>query len=446
MTPSAAGTVHVVGAGIAGLTAAWQLQQHGITVRVFEREPEAGGRMRTVTQDGFRIELGASILGTNYTRMLALIKELGITDQWGRATAECGFWRDGRVHRLRADSLTDFIRTPLIGWRSKLSLAKVLPTLVRNRKYLDWDTTDRNTELDQVSASHYTLDKLTPEIHDILCEPLFGGGIVLGDPAELAAADMFFYAAKLLVPHFNSAHGVGLLTRTLASRLPVTCDATVTGVRTTDQGTTLSWTHHDIPQPDEHADAVIVALPAPHVPGILPQLSAQDAAYLRSVPYSRGLVASYGLSRRPAEPSPTVFTARATHPHIAGIELHHNKISNRVDNAQGLITVHPRKEFTDCWWDKDDTAITQELLNAAATILPGIENTVVTTLISRRDPALVVRPVGGYAALRAFNARRPTADPRIQLAGDYFGPSSTYGALLSGEQAADRTLDHLTAP
>ncbi|MGF1425374.1 protoporphyrinogen/coproporphyrinogen oxidase [Kitasatospora sp. LaBMicrA B282] len=446
MTPSAPRTVHVVGGGIAGLSAAWRLQQRGITVRVFEREPEAGGRMRTVTQDGYRIELGASILGTNYTRMLALIKELGIADQWGRARAECGFWRDGQVHRLRADSLTDFVRTPLIGLRSKLSLARVLPTLIRNRKYLDWDTTDRNTELDQVSASDYTLDRLTPEIHDILCEPLFGGGIVLGDPAELAAADMFFYAAKLLVPHFNSAQGVGLLTRTLAERLPVTCDATVTAVHTTDRGTALTWSHHGVPQPDEHADAVIVALPAPHVPSVLPQLPDEDAAYLRSVPYSRGLVVSYGLSRRPAEPSPTVFTARATHPQIAGIELHHNKIAHRVEAGQGLITVHPRKEFTDRWWDKDDTAITQELLNAAATILPGIASSVTTTLISRRDPALVVRPVGGYAALRTFNARRRTADPRIQLAGDYFGPSSTYGALLSGEHAADRTLDHLTAP
>ncbi|WP_438479375.1 FAD-dependent oxidoreductase, partial [Streptomyces asiaticus] len=61
----------------------------------------------------------------------------------------------------------------------------------------------------------------------------------------------------------------------------------------------------------------------------------------------------------------------------------------------------------------------------------------------RQDPALVVRPPGGYADLRAFNARRRAADPRLQLAGDYFGPSSTYGALRSGEQAAARLLSHL---
>ncbi|AGK81846.1 hypothetical protein SFUL_6969 [Streptomyces microflavus DSM 40593] len=49
------------------------------------------------------------------------------------------------------------------------------------------------------------------------------------------------------------------------------------------------------------------------------------------------------------------------------------------------------------------------------------------------------QPVG------AFNARRRTTDPRLQLAGDYFGPSSTYGALRSGEQAAARILNHLPA-
>ncbi|MFD8116577.1 hypothetical protein [Streptomyces microflavus] len=45
--------------------------------------------------------------------------------------------------------------------------------------------------------------------------------------------------------------------------------------------------------------------------------------------------------------------------------------------------------------------------------------------------------------MRTFNARRPAADPAIQLAGDYFGPSSTYGALLSGRQAAQHTLTYL---
>ncbi|MEU3949653.1 FAD-dependent oxidoreductase [Streptomyces sp. NPDC029526] len=96
------------------------------------------------------------------------------------------------------------------------------------------------------------------------------------------------------------------------------------------------------------------------------------------------------------------------------------------------------------WWGADDDTITREAITTTAAVFPGIPRTVLTSRVSRRDPALVVRPPGGYAALRAFNARRRTADPRIQLAGDYFGPSSTYGALRSGEHAATRLLEHLS--
>ncbi|GAA0451277.1 NAD(P)/FAD-dependent oxidoreductase [Streptomyces olivaceiscleroticus] len=444
MTGSAPRTVYVIGGGIAGLTAAWRLQQRGVTVRVFEREPQVGGRMCTITQGGFRIETGASILGTNYTGMLDLIKELGISEQWGPATAVCGFLHNGRLHRVRAASKVDFLRTPIIGVRSKLALARVLPDLIRHRRCLDWDTMEHNADLDRLSVTEYSQRHLTREIHDRLCEPLFGGSVVLGDPTQLAAADMFFYAAKLLVPHFNSPHGVGLLPQTLADRLPVTLDATVTDVHTTDRGITLSWTHHGRPQPDAHADAAILALPAPHVPGLLAELPSEDAAYLRSVPYSRGLITTFGLSHPPKETSPTIFTTRDAHPEIAGIELHHNKLPGRVDGDRGLITVHPRKDFTEGWWDEEDTAIAERLLQAASTILPGVRDAVLTHHVSRRDPALVVRPPGGYAQLRAFNTRRRTADPRIQLAGDYFGPSSTYGALRSGEHAATRLLDHFT--
>ena len=107
------------------------------------------------------------------------------------------------------------------------------------------------------------------------------------------------------------------------------------------------------------------------------------------------------------------------------------------------MTLHPRQDFTDRCWDATDDTVTEQAVAAAERVFPGIRSTVLTSHVSRQDPALVVRPPGGYAELRAFNGRRRSRDPRIQLAGDYFGPSSTYGALRSGEQATARLLRHL---
>ncbi|MFJ1593946.1 protoporphyrinogen/coproporphyrinogen oxidase [Kitasatospora albolonga] len=442
-------TAIVVGAGIAGLTAAWRLRQAGLRVRVLERGPAAGGRMRTVEHDGFRVELGASILGRNYTGMLGLIEELGLSQQFGPSSTLCGFGRDDTVHRLRTDSRADLLRTRLVGLRTKAAVFRALPNFLAHRRRLDWDTMDRNTYLDTLSATQYARRHLTREAIDHLCEPLFGGGIVLASPDRMAAADMLFYTAKLLVPHFNSPQGVGLLTRTLADRLPVELNSPVTSVRRDADGLSVTWRDGKEggggagEERTERADAVVVAVPAPQVPGILPDLSAPDRDYLSSVPYSRALIVSLGLERPPPERAFALFLARRTHPALVGVELHHNKIPGRVDDGRGLITLHPRQEFTDLWWDADDTTVTEQAVIAAGAVFPGLRETVLTSHVSRQDPALVVRPPGGYADLRAFNARRRAADPRLQLAGDYFGPSSTYGALRSGEQAAARLLRHL---
>ena len=51
-------SVVVVGAGIAGLSCAWQLQQAGHDVEVLEREKTPGGRMRSERRDGFILEKG----------------------------------------------------------------------------------------------------------------------------------------------------------------------------------------------------------------------------------------------------------------------------------------------------------------------------------------------------------------------------------------------------
>lgn len=308
-TPAA--TAVVVGAGIAGLAAAWRLRRAGLRVRVREREPAAGGRMRTVDHDGFRVELGASILGRNYTGMLRLIEELGLTHQFGPSSTLCGFDRDNTVHRLCTDSRGDLLRTRLIGPRTKAAVFRALPNFLAHRRCLDWDTMDRNTYPDALSASQYARRHLTQEAIDHLCEPLFGGGIVLASPDRMAAADMLFYTAKLLVPHFNSPQGAGLLTRTLADRLDVELNTRVTAVRRRDDGFSVTWRDGGGGEHTDRADAVVVAVPAPCVPGILPELAPLDRDYLSSLPYSRALIVSLGLERPPRGKGPSPSSSPA---------------------------------------------------------------------------------------------------------------------------------------
>lgn len=73
--------VAIVGAGIAGLTAAWRLRQAGVPVRVYEAQSRIGGRMLSLRDhfaDGQVVELGGELIDTGHVRIRALADELDL--------------------------------------------------------------------------------------------------------------------------------------------------------------------------------------------------------------------------------------------------------------------------------------------------------------------------------------------------------------------------------
>ncbi len=79
MTGAAAEHVVVVGAGLAGLSAARLLGRAGIGVTVVEARDRVGGRTEAgTTSDGTRVELGGQWLGPGQNRMYELVDELGL--------------------------------------------------------------------------------------------------------------------------------------------------------------------------------------------------------------------------------------------------------------------------------------------------------------------------------------------------------------------------------
>lgn len=65
--------VVVVGAGIAGLTAAYILQKKGYKVHVFEAAKQVGGRIRTDKVEGFSLDRGLQLFHTAYPELKSVI-------------------------------------------------------------------------------------------------------------------------------------------------------------------------------------------------------------------------------------------------------------------------------------------------------------------------------------------------------------------------------------
>ncbi|MFD4433063.1 FAD-dependent oxidoreductase, partial [Nocardia sp. NPDC058497] len=73
-------TVAVIGAGLAGLTAARALHRAGVDVLVLEAADRSGGRaMSETTALGSRVDLGGQWIGHDHHRLSALATELGAT-------------------------------------------------------------------------------------------------------------------------------------------------------------------------------------------------------------------------------------------------------------------------------------------------------------------------------------------------------------------------------
>ncbi|MCB9554379.1 MAG: FAD-dependent oxidoreductase, partial [Myxococcales bacterium] len=97
--------VGVVGAGLAGLHAAWRLERGGLPVRVFDAGERIGGRLLTLRdqfEDGLVAELGGEFIEAEHRRMRALAGELGVAldllaGEGGAAAAPDVFHFGGRV-------------------------------------------------------------------------------------------------------------------------------------------------------------------------------------------------------------------------------------------------------------------------------------------------------------------------------------------------------------
>lgn len=115
VSPPEQAEVLVLGAGIAGLYAAWLLQRQGIDALVIEASDRIGGRLLTLDHLRGAPEAGGQTLDAMYARTLAMLAELGIPT-YPRRTYAPGFalyvngmlvhsdaWKESPANRLQGE-------------------------------------------------------------------------------------------------------------------------------------------------------------------------------------------------------------------------------------------------------------------------------------------------------------------------------------------------------
>jgi protoporphyrinogen/coproporphyrinogen III oxidase len=432
----------VVGAGIAGLSAAFRLKQAGFGVRVLEAGDSLGGRMSTVCRDGYRIDPAASFISSACGQMTRLIADAGIGSRVGPTSSLFGIPRGGVIHRMSMDAPLSAARTRLLSRRAKLGLLSVIAEVGRRRRAIDYADLARSAPFDDESLGAYARRRLSPEAYDYFVEPMSAGcfGVL---PDEVSKAGFFFMLANFLFAGgcLNSPDGIGFLAEGLASHVVVEREARVRHVEETGGGVEVTWEVAGGAERTEAADVAVLAVPAPLMLPLYPQLPVDQREIISAIEYTRSISVSFGLEQLPPEPSAMMLIPPREHPGVLVVVLEHNKAPGRAPLGKGLVTF----DWQDGWsaqnWDLDDDAIACATQSLLARAVPGLvePGNVDMTHVARWDHALVRTRPGHYRALARLDQLRDPVSP-VQLAGDYLALSATGAAMCSGEAAAARIV------
>jgi monoamine oxidase len=241
-------SVTVIGAGMAGLSAAYELHRAGWQVTVLEARDRVGGRVFSMHNfsNGLIAEGGAEFIDKDHTRMLGFAKEFhlplgevgswqGQTDDWDAYEGKAGNSNDTNIWGFDLGKEVDSI------WAALAELSKQVPDPQHP------ESAPNAKELDQQSAADWInrqaahpLARMAFADHirsEYTCEP---ENFSLLDLARNSA--MYYSKPGLYEPTYRVIGGNDQIPRAIASVLPdLRLNAEVTSINDQADGVTVSY-------------------------------------------------------------------------------------------------------------------------------------------------------------------------------------------------------------
>jgi phytoene dehydrogenase-like protein len=211
----------VVGGGIAGLMCARTLAQAGVAVTLLERDAEVGGRVRTTTRDGFRLDHGFQVLFTAYPVLTAALDLPALSLREFRPAAQ--IVDEAGARSLVGDALSEpSLLLPTLA-ASSLTLGDKWRML--RLRYLATSLTFDECfapRFDRVTTREFLHDRgfSRHAIADFFA-PFYGG--ILLDRSLATSASVLLYTFKMLAEGRTAvpAAGMGAIPAQLMAALPV---------------------------------------------------------------------------------------------------------------------------------------------------------------------------------------------------------------------------------
>ncbi len=156
--------IGIIGGGIAGLTAAYQLSKSGHHVVVFEKNVAVGGQAGTFNIGGQPLEKYYHHIFTSDDDIISLINELGLGQKLQWLESSVGLYYQGKTYNWVTP--LDLLRFPAISITDRLRLGF---TTLRLQHHKDWH------DLETLTAREWIIKHAGKRNYEVLWEPLLRG-------------------------------------------------------------------------------------------------------------------------------------------------------------------------------------------------------------------------------------------------------------------------------
>ena len=438
--------VVVIGAGAAGLSAAYALRKRGVDFLALEAADHAGGRIAAEEVDGCQIDTGAQVFTEAYGTALELCDELGVPVR--TFSRRAGIWSRGGFRVVDQRDPWSTLRT-LLGFQllSPKALWQFVRLALRLRRHAaDLSFADPSRAL-RFDADASIADWIRTHGGPEMIEGLPGASIrtlTLAEPEEVGAAygmallrGFVFEPVSLLTPEGGMGQFTQALVDAVADRIRVSTsverivirDGAVVGVQTGNGFVA--------------ADAVICATTATEARRLLPDLPSDIDRALASVTYSSICRMVFGVDR-PVLPDRCYFAALPRRegsfladysdavvksPQVAsalpGRRLIH---AESISDGTGSLSALPDKELR------------QRFLAEIRRYSPDMPEPQFAR-VYRWNEAVCLMPGGAMKAIDKARRSLPAHVRGLALAGDYTHIPSVNGAVASGIAAVEDLLE-----
>ena len=460
--------VAIIGAGIAGLAAAFFLRDEPVRVVVLEGSPQLGGKLSVAEVAGYRVDVGAEALLARRPEGTGLIRAAGLDgDLVSPGTTAARIWSRGAMHRLPA---RQFMGVPADLWELAQTGLLSAEGQARASQEPELPATHRDGD---VPVASYVAARFGQEVVDRLVDPLLGG-VYAGRSEELsfdatlpALAEAartrvsLTEAAASLLPAPKPAGAANGAARpavftTLAGGLGLLPDAAVRTsamvreLARTERGWRLTIGSAHAPEYLD-ADAVIVAVPGRPASRLLDGVpgAAPAAAALDEIAYASMAIITFAYPRaafpQPPEGSGYLVPAVDGHP-VKAVTFSSAKWPHLQAQAPDVViarcSVGRIGEEGLLQRDDEDLAAVAAADLAAAT---GVRGAPSDTRVTRWGGALPQYTVGHrdrVAAIRASVA----SQPGLAVCGAAYDGVGIPACIATAQEAVTQLLASLPVP